>query len=104
MVKSGHLRTVLLLSHSLNPAYIRSSINVYATLLFTHTLFASSVRFYLPSTLILDCMNTCLSGIDGAQVFVVALAVWPNLDTASIPLLQREDLLIVDKVGLVSNA
>ena len=97
MIKSGHFRAIFLFSHRLYPAHIWSSIHVDGALLFPNALFTFTISLKSLSALILvHCVNTRLAGCDGAHVFVVALAMWPDLNSASVPLLYREDLLIVD--------
>ena len=105
MVKTGHFRTMLLLSHRLYPAHIRSSIDINGALFFTDAFFAFSIRLFVfpPLLIMVHSADARLSGIDGAQIIVVALAVWPDLDTATVPLLYREDLF-VNQVGVVCDS
>ena len=86
MIKSGHFRTILL-SQGLYPSHIWGSIDIDGTLLFSYTLIAYSIALKSLTTLILLRLNTRLTRSDGAHVLVVALAMRPDLDSASVPLL-----------------
>ena len=105
MVKAGHFRAVLLFSHRLYPAHIWGSIDIDSALFFTDAVFTLTIRLVFPTALIMVyCVDTSSLRRYGAQVLVIALAMRPDLDAASIPLLYWKNLFGVKQMGVMRDA